>query len=327
MCAHIANGCHTEGDHIKVTASQFPFPTVCAESQSRDWFTSISRTLKWNERERQKSFVVVEESPRKSRKLSLEGKHPDGQTPTAKRHKDTSKTPATASEDLAEEDEVSDEEEEEDEKFDIDDLSSTESPTAAGVSQRLSSEEAKFGKEKAEHEHKKKSVQAEAENAARHLAQGNAYLSATIGAAPSSGLKSGVDSPDRFAGPHPHPPRVSPRHVQFRTSSASSSSSSPSSDTFSDAHYPHHRGDRGDRDDIHSPRAALHSSRVRIPRDRDLEVESMRTPTSTERPAGAARNSSGTRSRSRSREPGRWAFAVRGHDESDSAASDSDADL
>ena len=215
-------------------------------------------------------------------------------------------------------------EEEEDEKFDIDDLSSTESPTAvSGLSKQLSPQEAKFGKEKTEHEDKQ-SVQAQAENAARHLARGNAYLSATIGAAPSSGLKSGVDSPDRFAGPHPHPPRVSPRHVQFRTSSASSSSSSsPSVDTFSDAH--HLRGDRGERDDIHSPRAAHHSHRVRIPLDRDLEVESLRTPTtSTERPTRVQR--SRTRSRSRSREPGRWAFAVRGHDESDSAASDSDAD-
>ena len=135
-------------------------------------------------------------------------------------------------------------EEEEDEKFDIDDLSSTESPTAvSALSKQLSPQEAKFGKEKTEHEDKQ-SVQAQAENAARHLARGNAYLSATIGAAPSSGLKSGVDSPDRFAGPHPPPPRVSPRHVQFRTSSASSSSSSsPSVDTFSDAH--HLRGDRG----------------------------------------------------------------------------------
>ncbi|PWZ01913.1 ATP-NAD kinase, partial [Testicularia cyperi] len=50
-----------QGDHIKVTASRYPFPTVCAENQSTDWFSSISRTLKWNERQRQKSFVVVEE--------------------------------------------------------------------------------------------------------------------------------------------------------------------------------------------------------------------------------------------------------------------------
>lgn len=56
-----------QGDHIKITASKFPFPTVCADKQSTDWFASISRTLKWNERERQKSFVVVEEK-RKSRR-------------------------------------------------------------------------------------------------------------------------------------------------------------------------------------------------------------------------------------------------------------------
>ncbi|OAV98008.1 hypothetical protein PTTG_00209 [Puccinia triticina 1-1 BBBD Race 1] len=50
-----------QGDHIKVTASAYPFPTVCGVSQSIDWFHAISRTLKWNERERQKSFVVIEE--------------------------------------------------------------------------------------------------------------------------------------------------------------------------------------------------------------------------------------------------------------------------
>ena len=51
----------SEGDHIKVTASKYPFPTVCADKASTDWFNSISRTLRWNEREKQKSFVVVEE--------------------------------------------------------------------------------------------------------------------------------------------------------------------------------------------------------------------------------------------------------------------------
>jgi len=56
-----------QGDHIKVTASKYPFPTVCADKQSTDWFHAISRTLKWNERERQKSFVVVEEGPAKDK--------------------------------------------------------------------------------------------------------------------------------------------------------------------------------------------------------------------------------------------------------------------
>ena len=30
-------------------------------SSSQDWFNSVSRCLRWNERERQKSFVVVED--------------------------------------------------------------------------------------------------------------------------------------------------------------------------------------------------------------------------------------------------------------------------
>src|ERR1700679_2690385 len=63
-----------EGDHIKISASRYPFPTICADKQSTDWFHAISRTLKWNERERQKSFVVVEEekkSPPKAAKLKV----------------------------------------------------------------------------------------------------------------------------------------------------------------------------------------------------------------------------------------------------------------
>lgn len=56
-----------EGDHIKVTASPYPFPTVCADKQSTDWFHSIARTLKWNERQRQKSFVILEEGRKKPR--------------------------------------------------------------------------------------------------------------------------------------------------------------------------------------------------------------------------------------------------------------------
>ncbi|KAG0309099.1 hypothetical protein BGZ98_005211 [Dissophora globulifera] len=49
-----------QGDHIKVTASVYPFPTICSSSQSSDWFHSLSRCLRWNERERQKGFTVVE---------------------------------------------------------------------------------------------------------------------------------------------------------------------------------------------------------------------------------------------------------------------------
>ncbi|RCH98735.1 hypothetical protein CU097_015143 [Rhizopus azygosporus] len=49
-----------QGDHIKVTASKYPFPTVCKEDQATDWFNSLQNCLHWNKRERQKSFAVVE---------------------------------------------------------------------------------------------------------------------------------------------------------------------------------------------------------------------------------------------------------------------------
>ena len=292
-----------------MTASKYPFPTVCAESQSRDWFHSISRTLKWNERERQKSFVVVEESPtRKSRASDTQG----GPTPTAREHKGVAKENGDDEEEMDEEDEVS---EEEDEKFDIDDLSSTETGSPTSDPTKLSPQEAEIGAQKVADGD---SEQAQAESAARSLARGNPDLSAT---SHNSGLKSGVDTPDRFVGPPPHPPRVSPRHVQFASLSNSSSSSSIAADA--------QRGDQGSRDDIHGPRSAHFSTRVRIPRDRDVEAESLKTPTPVDGPSrhrSALRNRTRSRSRDRSHEAPRRAFAVWGQDESDSAASDSELD-
>lgn len=52
--------CIVEGDHIKVTASKYSFPTVCKEDQATDWFNSLSKCLHWNKRQRQKSFAIVE---------------------------------------------------------------------------------------------------------------------------------------------------------------------------------------------------------------------------------------------------------------------------
>ncbi|KAI7872498.1 ATP-NAD kinase-like domain-containing protein [Spinellus fusiger] len=49
-----------QGDHIKVTASKYPFPTVCKNDQATDWFNSLSECLHWNKRQRQKSFAIVE---------------------------------------------------------------------------------------------------------------------------------------------------------------------------------------------------------------------------------------------------------------------------
>ena len=161
---------------------------------------------------------------------------------------------------------------------------------------------------------------------------------------------SGIDSPDRFAGPIPHPHPISPRHVPHALASASPSSS-PVKLRID--------GENGDRDDIHSPRAVRESSKSKIPRNRDVDGDSARTPRAHEHvhsnlarriyhaqvhagrhgpaepmdhhhPHGQShplRTQQNVRhSRSLSVDGGsRHAFAVWGHDESDSNASDSDS--
>lgn len=37
-----------QGDHVTITASQYPFPTVTRTDT--EWFDSVSRTLRWNTR-------------------------------------------------------------------------------------------------------------------------------------------------------------------------------------------------------------------------------------------------------------------------------------
>lgn len=45
------------GDYITISASRFPFANIVqSKSASDDWVNSISRTLSWNSRARQKSF-------------------------------------------------------------------------------------------------------------------------------------------------------------------------------------------------------------------------------------------------------------------------------
>jgi len=45
-----------QGDFITVTSSRYPMPTICLNGQSNDWFNSLRRCLKWNDRVRQKAF-------------------------------------------------------------------------------------------------------------------------------------------------------------------------------------------------------------------------------------------------------------------------------
>ncbi|KIW03745.1 uncharacterized protein PV09_05052 [Verruconis gallopava] len=45
------------GDYVTISASRYPFPSVLPlERKKEDWIDSISRTLQWNSRQRQKKF-------------------------------------------------------------------------------------------------------------------------------------------------------------------------------------------------------------------------------------------------------------------------------
>lgn len=251
------------------------------------------------------------------------------------------------------------EEEEEEEKFDIDDLSSTDlesSPKSGNISSataveevmestRVNSYEEKIAREKAleneaaanVHRREREKQQAQAELAARSLAYGNPQLG---GIPPSvrrkarsrsrdhrssrsrsrSGLRSGLETPDRFAGPHPHPPRLSPRHVQFINVSNNSSSSSINEIGGRESVTPQMERE-------HTVAASLRKSLA------EGREEVLKTPTV---PAGSVQFNGdvepdeeerrGRESEGVEESPYiRRAFAVWGQDESDSAASDSDS--
>ncbi|KAI0276587.1 ATP-NAD kinase-like domain-containing protein [Russula aff. rugulosa BPL654] len=180
----------TEGDHIKVTASKYPIPTVCADKQSTDWFHAISRTLKWNERERQKSFVVVEEGPAKEKQERHQRKnHPDPTVSASKEDEEEEEGEASDGDDF----------EEEEEKFDIDDLSSdnsdSTSPTgnakgSGGVGSSTGTSPSTRAASRAAEAMMGMSPVAHAEARTRSRSR--------------SGVRSGVDSPNRYA---PVPPR------------------------------------------------------------------------------------------------------------------------
>ena len=108
---------------------------------------------------------------------------------------------------------------------------------------------------------------------------------------------SGFVSPGRFASTLAH----TPRHVEFNTPSPPSTDESPvHSSPLDEAQY-------GARDDIRSPEPQ--SAKNRIPKDRELGLEPVKTP--IPRPRGQHHDHK--------------AFAVWGYDESDSNASDSEA--
>ncbi|GAA5925288.1 uncharacterized protein JCM15063_004982 [Sporobolomyces koalae] len=136
-----------QGDHIKVTASPYPFPTVCADKQSTDWFGSIQRTLRWNERQRQKSFVILEEGRKKSKedtspvaKSAERAVAPNGikkQSRFASPSNDAVEDDDDCATSVAgdggeeEEDDSGEDDEEEEEEYDIDDISESNTTNAS----------------------------------------------------------------------------------------------------------------------------------------------------------------------------------------------------
>ncbi|KAL1665928.1 hypothetical protein GGF50DRAFT_99926 [Schizophyllum commune] len=292
-----------QGDHIKVTASKYPFPTVCADKQFTDWFQAISRTLKWNERERQKSFVVVEEEPSTHHKV----------------RRRTMQATANATGSSSETVKGDDESDEEDDSFDIDDSSpeaqaAKQPPTMIPLTNAMSSEHINIGQQK---------TKENLDDTAQRQQQAHCVTpNCSNCTSPNSAAHfSGVSTPSRFAtGSPPHPTPLPLRDY---------------GDLNHHPHHPHHAHHldahhhpegraaerEGIRDNIHVRRTM--SGKSRIPKERD--VDDARTPTMASALHGRMRGR--TRSRSRSREPGsaRRAFAVWGHDESDSSnTSDSD---
>lgn len=302
-----------QGDHIKITASKYPFPTVCADKQSTDWFHAISRTLKWNERERQKSFVVVEEGP--SRKSST------GKT----RRPEQIKQDDMFDENLEDEEEDETTSDEEDDKFDIDDSSpeaSTSGRTGTQIPNELNARDAAVGFAKAREEAGSQTdddLLSTPELAALALTQGRRLKfsrSAKSRSRSRSGLRSGVDTPGRFAGPTHRPPHINPHHMDHQLRTPSPALSNSSDDSLSNMDV----AQRGARDDIHS-REQYSSGRSRIPKDREFD-DNLQTPTMADTLSGR-RNHHRVDSKDYDQHHPR-AFAVWGNDESDSNASDSD---
>lgn len=336
----------TEGDHIKVTASKFPFPTVCADKQSTDWFHAIARTLKWNERERQKSFVVVEEGPARNSKKKQQQPSAPATVPQP-----GPEEPADESEDIPDEEEEEVDEEDEDDKFDIDD----------------SSAEAQLAKDSASSEPSPGLPAISRKATADDLVSPPA---------------SGTGTPDRFKSSKPQPPPLASRHLVSDAAKRLLNDQTtphlqthhhlqplPPVSTSADQRSPQRqremqvRGEDGERDFIRAPESLMQSNKSKIPKDRDVEAESMRTPRpgavgpggSSGSGSRAPRTADPTSSQPQSQPPWvhsqvqphsphthahrnhrrhgsvdslpaqRRAFAAWGRDESDSNASDSDA--
>lgn len=205
--------------------------------------------------------------------------------------------PLQESVDDEEEDEVSDE----DDEFDIDDLSPEAATLAAmKISNVLTTQEETLGQEKA--------CDVVMENVLHRGVAASMFMgdhrrkSKSRSRSRSSGLRSGVDSPSRFADPQPQPPPILPsRHVEFALETRTPSDISESE------HLDFARRASG---------RGIFDLR-RAPSGREGAVDTAKTPTTSTTAYGRTRLGGQPRSRSVDYH-GRRAFAVWGHDESDS---------
>ena len=228
------------------------------------------------------------------------------------------------SEPVEEETESDDEMEEDDDEFDIDDSSTSvddlNSVQNATVHVQNEQSAAEFAATKAREVADQTNTNLEV--AAAALTRGLTPRFARSSRSRSrskSGLRSGVDTPGRFARPTHLPPHLPDHHHSASTSGPPSPTISNSSD---DSLSNMDRVQRGARDDIHMEQQDF-SGHSRIPRDRDFD-DNLHTPTIPDHPSDRRSHS---RPRGGPREDDhqhRRAFAVWGNDETDSGTSDSD---
>ena len=76
------------GGRISITSSPWPVPTVSAENQSADWFSSLAQCLNWNHRILQKAFTA----PPSQSRSSVVGQQEGGLTMSVTKSMRNSKT-------------------------------------------------------------------------------------------------------------------------------------------------------------------------------------------------------------------------------------------
>lgn len=234
------------GDHVKITASPYPFPTVCAEEPADPWFESVSRTLNWNQRKHQMSFMVQgrpskhkgagtsapsHSSPKKSAqtdKQSVSEAARDSNKPSSARDEDVSYPPGDDEEDEDEDDycadDVGDDSDDlSEDGFDITDVTPANEGNRSSVWGSTPIRSATPNLSSSRHD---------ATFSMTHMIDRRSPSDAE----PETTEGSGVRSPNRYGahGPPPHPTPLSERHlasVNFRLQRCLDSDAAHAADT------------------------------------------------------------------------------------------------